>query len=59
MESIFFATFRWDNLVGDRQQYNAKQVSLRDFFDWVQSERDKIEKKHNTTCIVENQKIIR
>lgn len=59
MESIFFATFRWSNQAGDRQQYNSDKKELRDFFEWVQSERKKIEKEHGTTCIVENMNIIR
>ncbi|CAA0159220.1 hypothetical protein [Tenacibaculum maritimum] len=61
MASIFFASFKWgNNFEGDRQQYNAENKTVKDFFEWVQEQREKIQKDFSTDdCIVVNLKIIR
>ena len=52
METIFFASFRWGNQQGDRQTYFTEEKSLKEFYDWVQEHREKIEKEFKTNCTV-------
>jgi len=49
----FFALYQSNrNTIHDRMLFAEKGGDERMFFEWVQSERKKIEKANNTNCVV-------
>lgn len=56
--SIFYCLISTSESLHDRQQFNDSEKTKRQFFDWVQQQRKKVENDTGRTAIVKNLKFI-
>lgn len=57
-EAIFFFTYQSKNSQGDVIQYFPKEKTLKEFFEWTQVERKKLEESKNSGIILLDIKFI-
>jgi len=50
-ETIFYALFRSQTKIHDRMRYEDSHKTLKDFMNWIQEERAKIETQYGSVCI--------
>lgn len=54
IETMFFAVFHSSTMRHDRREYFSNTKTLKDFHDWLEKQRNNIEKDLGSPTLIEN-----